>query len=176
MILRKINALISLLTTVILLNHAVFHAIWMLSGGKVAIDDKFMPWVMFVAMMIHAVLSIILAVLGHKGAEKRKCNGYPNLNRSTYIQRASGMALIVLTLLHVLGTVGILQPPEAVHAILPPLFFAVTLMHAAISTGKAFITLGIGNAKFFKISDIVIKVMCGIILIADVIGFFMYIS
>ena len=96
------------------------------------------------------------------------------MNISTIIQRASGVALIMFTLLHVGGTMGYLQPPPAVHAILPPLFFAVSLMHTAISTSKAFITLGIGNAKIVKTVDIAVKVLCGVTLIADVVGFYLY--
>ena len=96
------------------------------------------------------------------------------MNAPTIIQRISGVALIILTVLHIAGTVGILQPPRAVHAILPPLFFTVALMHTAISAGKAFITLGIGNAKVFKAIDITIKVICALTLVADVVGFYLF--
>ena len=53
------------------------------------------------------------------------------------------------------------------------LFFTIVLTHIAISTGKAFITLGIGNAKFIKVVDIVMKVICGATLIAGVIGIYL---
>ena len=125
-------------------------------------------------MIIHAIISIVLAVLGHKGAEKRKCNGYSNLNKPTYIQRASGILLIPLTVLHILGTTGITHTPQVVHAILPPLFFAVCFVHVAISTNKAFITLGIGNATSIKIADALIKAICGITWVADVVGFYLF--
>ena len=97
------------------------------------------------------------------------------MNRVTYIQRASGISLILLTFLHIAGTVGILTPPQLVHAILPPVFFAITLMHAAISTSKAFVTLGIGNAKIIKVFDIAMKCLCVATLIADVVGFYLYV-
>ena len=86
----------------------------------------------------------------------------------------SGMALILLVILHLAGVMGITQPPKAVHAILPPLFFAVALMHTALSTGKALITLGIGNAKAIKVVDIVIKILCTLTLVAAVTGFYLY--
>ena len=174
-ILRKINAVISLLTTLMLLDHAVFHGVWMLSGCKIAKSANSMAKILFILMMLHAFISIILAILGHKGAEKRKCNGYSNLNKLTYVQRTSGLLLIVLTILHILGTVGVMQPPKLVHAILPPLFFAITLMHTAISTNKAFITLGVGNAKTIKVIDILVKVICVLTLIVDVVGFYLYV-
>ena len=98
MILRKLNAWLSLVTTILFLDHAIFHAIWMLSRGSVVKNVNCVSLVMFMLMIIHAFISILLAFLGHKGAEKRKCNGYPNMNRATYIQRASGMLLIIFTL------------------------------------------------------------------------------
>ena len=175
MILRKINAVISLLTTFMIMDHAIFHAVWMLSMGSVEKTADSMPWILCVLMGLHAIISIALAFLGHKGAEKRKCNGYPELNRAAYLQRATGILLIIFTFLHVAGTVGITHPPQIVHAVLPPLFFALTLLHTAISTSKAFITLGIGNAKFIKVADIVMKVLCIVTLIADVTGFYLFV-
>ena len=115
MILRTINAWLSLVTTVLFLNHAIFHAAWMLSKGNIAKNASNMSFVLFGLMMFHAIISIVLGILGHKNAEKRKCNGYFNLNKTTYIQRASGVALIVLTALHIAGTIGILQPPRFSH-------------------------------------------------------------
>ena len=172
MLLRKINAGISLLITLLVMDHAIFHAAWMLSRGSIEKTGNSRP--MFAVMMAHAIISIVLAVLGHKGAEKRKCKSYANLNVITVLQRISGVLLIVLTVLHILGTVGVLQPPQMVHAILPPLFFAFVLMHTAISTPKAFVTLGIGNAKFIKVLGIAMKVICVATLIADVAGFYLY--
>ena len=147
----------------------------MLSRGTVEKSADSMPKILFAAMMVHAIISIVLAVLGHKGADKIKCKGYSSLNRPTYIQRFSGIVLIPLTVLHILGTIGIINPPQTVHAILPPLFFAICMMHVAISANKAFITLGFGNAKFIKIADIIIKLICGATLIADVAGFYLYV-
>lgn len=174
MILRKINACLSLLTTVMLLNHAVFHAVWMLSRGSIEKTANNMPWIMFVLMMLHAIISIILAILGHRGAEKVKAQGYPKLNRATIIQRASGVLLILFTILHISGPAVGIYPPKIIHAIFPPLFFTIALMHVAVSGSKAFITLGIGNAKFIKLSDMVIKLVCGVTLVADIIGFYLY--
>ena len=174
MILRKINAWLGLVITFLFLNHAIFHAVWMLSRGGITKKPGKIALLLFGLMMLHAIISILFAFLGHKGAEKRKCNGYFNMNKTTYIQRISGILLIFFTVLHIAGTIGVLQPPKLVHAILPPVFFTVCMMHTAISTNKAFITLGIGNATFIKIIGIAIKALCVITLIADVIGFYMY--
>ena len=66
MLLRKINAVISLLCTILLMDHAIFHAAWMLSRGSIAQSATPLPRMMFVVMMVHAVLSIVLAIRGHK--------------------------------------------------------------------------------------------------------------
>ena len=174
MLSRKINAVISLLTTVLLLNHAVGTALWMLSRGAIAGKNSFLPWVMAGLMVMHAFISIELGISAHVDIEKKKCKSYPKLNAPTIIQRMSGILLIVFTGLHIGGTVGYLQPPKVVHAVLPILFFTVALAHAAISTSKAFITLGIGNARFIRVIDVIMKVLCGITLIADITGFYLY--
>ena len=175
MLLRKINAVLSLLCTFLLMDHAIFHAVWMLSDCSIEKNASVMSWVLFGAMIIHAYISIDLAISAHTGIEKRKCKNYPKMNIPTIVQRASGVSLIVFSVLHVLGTVGILQPPQIVHAILPALFFTIALMHTAISTSKALITLGIGNAKFVKGADIAVKVLCVVTLIADITGFYLYV-
>ena len=174
MLLRKINAAISMVTTLLLMGHAVVMGVWMLSQGAVTPNVGKLPWMLVGLMVLHAVLSIVLAVLGHKGADKCKCNGYAKLNVSTYVQRVSGVLLIVFTALHVLGASGIMRPPLPVHVVVPPLFFALSLAHAAVSVSKALITLGIGTAKTVKVVDIVTKLVCGVTLLADVSGFYLY--
>ena len=176
MLLRKINAVLSLLCTFFLMDHAIFHAAWMMSKGTIEKSASSLPRILFTLMMVHAIISIVLAFRGHKGAEKRKCKAYPQMNVATNIQRASGLILIVLTVLHVLGTKGVLHTPYVVHVVQPPIFFAIALMHAAISASKALITLGVGNAKLVKAVNIVMKVLCGITLVADIIGFYIYLG
>ena len=97
------------------------------------------------------------------------------MNLPTIIQRASGVCMVIFAGLHIAGATGALQPPPAVHAILPPLFFVIALAHAAVSTSKAFITLGIGNARFVKAVGVIMKVICAATLVAAVIGFYLYV-
>jgi hypothetical protein len=82
--------------------------------------------------------------------------------------------LIVFTALHIAGASGAMQLPHAVHTVLSPIFFSVALAHTAISTEKAFITLGIGNAKVIKAISIVVKLICAATLIAAIAGFYLY--
>ena len=176
MVLRKINAGLSLLSTILLMYHAIFHAAWMLSQGSIEKRANIMSWVLFGLMMLHAFVSIDLVASTYMETESCKCKHYPKMNVSTLVQRVSGVLLIVFTVLHVAGTIGYLQPPPLVHAILPPVFFTVALLHTAVSTSKAFVTLGIGNAKFVRVADVAIKGICVVTLLADVVGFYLYLA
>lgn len=171
MLLRKINAGLSLLTTILLLDHAVFFSVWMLSRCRIEKSASFMPRMLALLMVIHAVLCVIQAVKSRKGAEKRKCKAYPQMNIATYVQRITGVLMLLMIGLHVAGSLNHFQP-KALHSIFQPLFFAAALAHASVSASKALITLGIGNAKSIKIVDAVMKVLCGATLVAGVIGFY----
>ena len=175
MLLRKINAGLSLLVTFLLMFHAIIKAVRMLSQGAVAFEASFLSWVLTGLMVIHAFISIDLVVSGVPEGETRKGKKYVKMNLSTLVQRVSGILLVIFTGLHIAGAIRVLQPPPLVHALLPVLFFTVALAHTAVSATKALVTLGIGNARFVKIADIAVKALCGATLIADVTGFYLYV-
>ena len=174
MLLRKINAIISLLTTLFLLCHAISASLWMLSKGNVAQSAPFAPWILAGLMAIHAIICIYFAVSAHREGEQRKVKSYPRMNRVTIFQRASGMLLIVFTALHIAGASGVMQPPKIIHMLTPPLFFTIALVHAAVSTDRALISLGIGTAGFIKAVRIIMCVICVATLIAALVGFYVY--
>lgn len=174
MLLRKINAIISLLTTLFLLDHAIFTSVWMLSKGSVEQSAPIAPWILAGLVGVHAFISIYFAFSSHEEGENRKVKSYPKMNRVTIFQRVSGILLIIFAALHVAEASGAMQPPHIVHTIFPPLFFAIALAHTAVSTEKAFITLGIGNARVIKAVSIVVKLVCVITLIAAIAGFYLY--
>lgn len=175
MLMRKINAVLSLITAFLLLDHAIFNAVRMISEGTIENGASFMSWILFGVMLAHAVVSIDIAISAHSETiEKRKCKSYPKLNAVTIFQRISGIVLIIFTALHVAGAAGFMTPPPIVHAIFPAVFFTIALIHLGVSTSKAFITLGIGNAKLVKVVDIAMKVICSVTLIAALSGFYLY--
>lgn len=173
--LRKINAVFSLIATIFLFAHAISLAAWMLSQGVIPKMPGFASRAMTVVFVIHAIISIALIISTNKGRKKSAGNHYFKLNRATLVQRISGVLMIIFTWLHIAGTIGIMTPPPVIHAIVPTLFFTIVMAHVAISTSKAFITLGIGNARFVDRADVVIKVLCATTLIADIIGFYLYV-
>ena len=172
MLLRKINAVLSLICTVLILDHSIFLSVWMLSRCSIEKTENFMPIVLMILVLVHAIISILLGFIGHKNAEKRKCKEYPKLNIPTILQRISGILMILLLGLHIAGAANYYKP-KMLHAILHPLFFAIVLAHVAVSVSKAMITLGIGNAKVIKVVDVVMKVICIATFVAGVIGFYL---
>ena len=144
--LRKLNAVISLITTVLLLDHAIFYSVWMLSRGSIAKSAESMPWVLVGLTGLHALLSLAMAVLAHKGREKQKYKTYAKLNVRTMVQRISSVLMLILLGVHIVGSANHFQP-KGFHAVVHPLFFAVALAHMAVSTSKSFITAGCGASS-----------------------------
>lgn len=171
MLLRKVNAWLSLATTILLFQHTIFYSFWMLSLCDFNSVNKITSRVLAGLMVLHAVLSIAMAFLGHKGADKGRFKDYPHINISTIIQRTSGILMLLLIGLHIWGAACFFQP-KILHAFIQPLFFIMALAHASVSFSKAFITLGIGNAKIVKIIDITTKLLCLVIFILGVVGFY----
>ena len=173
--LRKANAVFSLISTVLLLSHAMSLAVWMLSRGAVPQAPHAIPHALTMFFLIHAIICIVQMITAHKGSPKQKGKTYVKLNAPTIIQRISGILMIVFTWLHIAGALGFMTPSPVVHVIVPPLFFTLVLMHIAVSGSKAFITLGIGNAAFVKKADLAIKGICAVTLVADVVGFYLHV-
>ena len=174
MLQRKMNAGIGLLVTLLLFVHAISISVWTLSGGSIENVPTFIPWALTGLTLLHVFISIDMAISALMNAEKRPCKQYPKMNVSTWVQRISGVLMVIFTGLHIAGAMGYMKPPKVIHGIVPPLFFAIVLVHIAVSTSKALITLGIGNAKLVKAVDVAVKVLCGVTLIADVVGFYLY--
>lgn len=176
MLQRKINAWLSLLTTVLIFDHAIFTSVWMISRGSIPKSADFLPWILTGLTVVHALISIDFAISGHANAPKGNYKSYPKMNVSTIVQRISGVLMMLFAGLHIADATKLMQPPKVVHLIVPPLFFAIVMVHVAVSTSKAFITLGIGNAKTVKVVDVFVKALCGITLVAGVIGYYLYLA
>ena len=175
MLMKKINAALSLFITLLIFAHAISIAVWMLSMGEIGRAPAIVSWGVMGLVALHAFICIDMVLSPHLNGKHSKSKAYPKLNRVMIVQRISGALMVLFTGLHIAGAIGAITPPRIIHGIVPPLFFAIVMAHVAVSTSKAFVTLGIGNAKFIKTADIVIKVICVLTLIADVAGFFLYV-
>lgn len=175
MLLRKINAILSWLTTLFLLTHAISTSIWMLSRGGMEQISPVVSQILAGLMAVHAFISIYLVSSVYMDGNGRGGKHYSKMNRGTIFQRVSGILLVIFTVLHIAGMTGPLRPPRLIHTILPPLFFAIALTHTAVSTEKAFITLGIGSARLVKVIGVISRVICAATWIASVTGFYLYV-
>lgn len=170
MFLRKINAGLSLLATVLLIGHAGIFSAWMLSG-KNNKPAEFVAWVLVGLMAIHVVLTILLAIGNRKTGAGKEGKAYVKLNISTYVQRVTGVLMLLLTGFHIASAGNDFQP-QMLHAVLHPLFFAAALVHTAVSASKALITLDVGNTTIIKIVDVAMKALCAAALVASVAGLY----
>ena len=171
--LKKLNAVLSLLTTLLLVDHALFFSAWMMSGGTITVSSSAMPYVLAGLMVVHAAISVFVLVVGGQDGEGSKGKSYPKENISTIVQRLSGGLIIILLAMHITSAASDFQP-KMLHAIIEPLFFAASFAHVALSTGKALTTLGVGNAKVIKAVNIVMKVLCAAALIFGVVSLYIY--
>ena len=168
---RKVNAVISLVCSFLILVHSSYDAVWMFMRGLLPMLPKPSSYVLMFLVIIHTVLSIVTAILGSKGKTKKDEKMYSKPNKETLLQRIFGIVIVLMIPLHILGMQSFLNP-KIIHAILHPIFFFVVCAHTGISFNKAFISLGIGNAKLIKVLGIVIRVVCITIFVASCIGMY----
>lgn len=169
---RRANAVLSLICVSLIFIHGLYDAIWMCLRGKLSVLPKQLAYTLMGLVVIHGVLSVVIAILVKKGNNNKDEKVYQGLNIRTIIQRSFGMMMLLLIPFHVFGMNNHLNFP-LLHAILHPLFFLVVFIHTAFSCSKAFITLGIGNAKFIKIVDIITYILCGLMFIISIIGLYL---
>lgn len=145
--LKKINAVISLLSVLALLLHVgyVFYAY--LTFDYNASIQKVFSRIVEVLVCIHAVLGMSMLFLMGDGTRLRD---YPRQNLATVLQRVSAALLFPLLLVHV-KTFKLLQGFGAegsmvkftVVQVLQAVFYADVAVHVVISLPRAFITLGL---------------------------------
>ena len=128
--------------------------------------------ILMVFVIVHTILSIVNAILGSGGKSEIKGTMYAKANIKTLVQRMFGVIMVLLLAPHILG-MGNRLAPKVLHSIIHPIFFLAVYGHTAISTSKAFITLGIGNAKTIKTIDIVMSILCILIFIASIVGLYL---
>ena len=169
---RKVNAALSLVCTFLILVHGAYDAVWMMLRGLVPNLPKPIAFVLMGFVIVHTILSIVTAILGSGGKSEIKGTMYAKENIKTLVQRIFGGLMLLLLAPHILG-MGNRLAPKVLHSIIHPIFFLAVYGHTAISSSKAFITLGIGNAKTIKAIDIVASILCVTIFIASIVGLYL---
>ena len=149
--LKKCNAVLSLLATVLLLAHLGYSCFAYLTFYYNPLLTKLLAIPFMVIVCLHAVCGMSAVFLQSDGTRP---DLYPVQNRATYLQRLSAALIFPLMILHI-NTFGLLQSSAEAGKtgfvlllmLSGPLFFADILTHTAVSVSRALITLGILSSR-----------------------------
>ena len=145
--LKKINAVLSLLTILFLLIHIGYNSFCYLAFYynptlKIATSIPVM-----LSVCLHGICGMLVVFLMGDGT---KLTTYPKQNIRTIVQRVSAALIFPLLILH-LNTFTILKtsseeaswPKFILVIICQVLFYGIIIIHTAVSATKALITLGL---------------------------------
>lgn len=178
MLLKRINAVLGLLTILALLGHGGVMTVSLWTGWYHYILCKSLSRVTVILLFLHVVMTLGIFFFGHDGAVM----GYPRLNRATRLQRDS--AILILVLIHVhtrayahMATGAVLPGWKAVlFCVTEVLYFGAVLTHVAVSVSKAAVTLGlVSTERGLRAVDCTARVICALAMLAaagGVISFF----
>lgn len=170
---KKINAILALLTMAPLLAHGVYQIISYLVFYYNPVITKVLGGAVATAYVLHAVLSMFIIF---KVNDTVKIT-YRKRNIRTLIQRDTGMLSMLLFFFHVAGMMlmgktagtGWFYAMEFASF----LFIMVLMVHVSVSFSKAFVTLGlITDERKLKIIDNVMAVICAVFFVVSVVVMF----
>ena len=152
--LKKVNAVLALITILIFLDHSVYQTVsyvFLLERNKSTYIVGGFLAIFFIA---HAVISMII-VFGRNDTVKIE---YTKQNVKTVLQRDLGLLSFLLVWLHMVVAKFM---PNIVLAILQVIFFCVLFVHIAVSFSKSLVTLGVvQDMNKLKIIDRVTAIVC----------------
>lgn len=96
---RKWNAILSTLIMVLLFAHGILGAILLMGIGNIII--KQLARALFALVIVHTLIGIILTVQNAKVLRRTKTL-YFRENRSFWIRRISGLAIVILLFIHIM--------------------------------------------------------------------------
>ncbi|MBR0308374.1 MAG: hypothetical protein IJH92_05735 [Mogibacterium sp.] len=139
--LKKTNATLGIISTLILLAHAGYQMTAYVLFIYAPMVTKVLAWGCAAAISAHAVIGMCIVMFAHDGSAALE---YPMANIRTILQRASAIGIMVLLVLHV-KSFDILKsgtPGLILVEIIVILFYACVFTHIATSLTNAFVTLG----------------------------------
>ena len=167
---KKSNAVLGLAIIAIFLIHIIYEIYAYLTFYYNPVLTKVIAYTALGTAGLHALLSIFIVFFMHdKGNGMR----YPALNVRTLLQRISAFAIVPLMIVH-MNTFSLLgmtseaaRPLFYVVLAVQAVFYADVLLHVALSTGNALITLGIiTSSKTRKVFDITVWIICAVLFAA----------
>lgn len=167
--LKKANALLGLITIIVLLAHAGYQIAAYILFIYNPLVTKTLAWIAVAAVSVHAVLGMSIMMFSNDGSSLTQ---YPKANLRTILQRGSAIGIMVMLILHV-KAYDILKsgtPGLAAAELIQLLFFTCVFTHIAASFSNAFVTLGfLSSMDTKKRIDRVTWTVCGVLWLAAVI-------
>lgn len=161
---KKINSVLTIITTLILIDHLGAMSMFLLTGSMNPMVTKIVAHALCGVVTLHAILSIISVFFMNSGTGIGK---YKSQNKNTIIQRATSIVIAIMVHPHLkaFGFIIAKQPlpvPAKVGLIVTQIiFFGAILLHLAVSFSKALITLGlIRNEKAEKRVNLIMNIIC----------------
>jgi len=144
--LKKINAVISLLSILFMMLHMGYSVYTYITFYYNPTLTKIFAIPFMILVCIHAICGMLAVFLQTDGTT---ANLYPKQNMQTIIQRVSAALIFPLLILH-MNMFDLMRSAMQIHIVLfviliivEVLFFGTVITHIAVSFSKALITLGI---------------------------------
>ncbi len=166
--LKKINAVISLLTILFILVHIGYNTYCYLTFYYNATLKIVTSIPVMISVCLHGILGMLAVFLMGDGT---KLTTYPKQNIRTVIQRVSSALIFPLLILH-LNTFNILKTSSEngswskfiLVIICQIIFYGIIILHTAVSATKALITLGwLSSPEKQKKLDRIIYIIAGLV-------------
>ena len=144
---KKINAVLGLLTIVLLIVHAAYNVFCYLTMYYNPVLKQAVSLPLMIAVCLHAVLGMSMVFLNRDGGDLRV---YSEYNKETILQRISAALILPILFIHI-KTFALMSSSAESGAKLPVillilveiLFFGIVFTHISISFSRALITLGL---------------------------------
>ena len=143
---KRSNSVIALITICTLIGHIFTTMLFLLTGFRIELLNNIFARTTYGLLLLHILISIIV-LLRHDA--KPVSVKYPLVTKRVWIQRATGVAILILLHPHISQMVLILRqlPMEGAgklkFILINLLFFGTIFLHIAISFSRAFISLGL---------------------------------
>ncbi len=169
--LKKINAILSLFTTLALFVHIGYTSYAYLTFYYNPFLKNLTSIPLMVFVCLHAVLAMGIVFFSADGT---KLSQYPKQNAGTVLQRVSAILILPLLFLHI-NTFDLLKNCAGdgkwfyfvLLLISQPVFYATVFTHCAVSVSRALITLGLlSSLEKKKMIDRFVFVLCAVFFIA----------
>ena len=179
--LRKINSLVALIIILLLLCHALESLLYLTGISPYSPSMQVTGRRLFLWVMLHMIISLYLFLKDKHN--NRKFKKYDHIRNDTRRQAISGIAIVILVILHVvtysISPVNVLNNYMIyIHFIIDNLLFCSLLIHLTISIPRLMVSFGFlteesSYEKFSHRISVAFKIIFVILLLSEVLYYFL---